>query len=149
MRAAGQVFGVQPNILSSISNAFSALQNQSFTAGGRNEILQTLGDVNVQSGQLVATQTAAISAALQAQLTATTAQQDKEAYVTALTTAQEQAGIQAACTAAANTGTGITIPACNNPSGNGVNGGGGFLIPGSNTPITPTSYVTTGNGASN
>jgi hypothetical protein len=54
-----------------------------------------------------------LSAALQAMLTYQTAQADRESYVRRLTTAQEQAGIQATCGAAAATGYPI-VPACQN-----------------------------------
>jgi hypothetical protein len=49
----------------------------------------------------------------QAMLTHQTAQADREAYVRRLTTAQEKAGIQAACGAAAATGY-PAVAACQN-----------------------------------
>lgn len=104
MRQAANILNLQPNQLQNSGATLAALESQATNSNSRNAILQTLAGTTAATGQLVATQQGALTAAMQAMLTYDTAKADREAYTVALTTAQERAGIQAACTADAATG---------------------------------------------
>jgi P-type conjugative transfer protein TrbJ len=104
MTQAANILNLQPNQLQNSSATLAALETQATSSGSRNAILQTLAGSTAATGQLVATQQGAVTAALQGILAYDTAQADREAYTVSLTTAQEQAGMQSVCAAAAATG---------------------------------------------
>jgi P-type conjugative transfer protein TrbJ len=111
MGAAAKILQQQQTSLKTNAATLASLQSQALGTGGRQATLQTLAGLEATIGQQIQSQQGTLTAALQAMLTYQTAQADREAYVRRLTTAQEQAGIQATCGAAAATGF-PTVPAC-------------------------------------
>lgn len=104
------LLNLQPSQLQNSSATLAALQSQAASSNSRNAILQALAGTTATTGQLVGTQLSTLSAVMQAQLTATTAAADREAYRAAYTALEEQAALQADCTAAASVG--AFPPAC-------------------------------------
>jgi len=113
MRAAAEILEQQQTSLKTNATTLAELHNQALGTGGRQATLQTLAGIEATIGQQIQSQQATLSGALQAMLTHQTAQADRDAYVRRLTTAQEKAGIQAACGAAAATGY-PAVAACQN-----------------------------------
>jgi P-type conjugative transfer protein TrbJ len=112
MQQVGNLLNLQPSQLQNSSATLAALQAQAQSSNSRNAILQALAGTTATTGQLVGTQLSTISALMQAQLTAATAGADRQAYRAAYTALEEQAALQADCTAAASVG--ANPPACQN-----------------------------------
>jgi P-type conjugative transfer protein TrbJ len=112
MRQVGTLLNLQPAQLQNSSATLAALQSQAASSNSRNAILQALAGTTATTGQLLGTQLSTLSALMQAQLTAQTAATDREAYKAAYTAIEEQAALQADCTAAASVG--ANPPACQN-----------------------------------
>ena len=110
MRQVANLLNLQPSQLQNSSATLAALQSQAASSNSRNAILQALAGTTATTGQLVGTQLSTLSAVMQAQLTATTAEADREAYKAAYTAIEEQAALQADCAAA--TSVGASPPAC-------------------------------------
>lgn len=112
VRQVANLLNLQPSQLQNSSATLAALQAQAASSNSRNAILQALAGTTATTGQLLGTQLSTLSALMQAQLTATTAAADREAYRAAYTAMEEQAALQADCTAAASVG--ASPPACQN-----------------------------------
>ncbi len=110
VRQVANLLNLQPAQLQNSSATLAALQSQAASSNSRNAILQALAGTTATTGQLVGTQLSTLSAVMQAQLTATTAAADREAYKAAYTALEEQAALQADCAAAASVG--ANPPAC-------------------------------------
>jgi P-type conjugative transfer protein TrbJ len=110
VRQVASLLNLQPAQLQNSSATLAALQSQAASSNSRNAILQALAGTTATTGQLVGTQLSTLSAVMQAQLTATTAAADREAYKAAYTAIEEQAALQADCAAAASVG--AFPPAC-------------------------------------
>ena len=110
VRQVASLLNLQPAQLQNSSATLAALQSQAAISNSRNAILQALAGTTATTGQLLGTQLSTLSALMQAQLTATTAAADREAYRAAYTALEEQAALQADCTAAASVG--ASPPAC-------------------------------------
>ncbi len=110
MQQVGNLLNLQPSQLQNSSATLAALQAQASSSNSRNAILQALAGTTATTGQLIGTQLSTISALMQAQLTAKTAETDRQAYKAAYTALEEQAALQADCAAASSVG--ASPPAC-------------------------------------
>lgn len=104
VQAAGNVLGAQQTDLVNAANNLDTLQQQGLATVGRQQTLQTLNGAAASIGQTAQHAEATNAALQQAIITAELRKADMDAYVRNLSNQQEQAGMQAACSAASSTG---------------------------------------------
>jgi P-type conjugative transfer protein TrbJ len=138
INAAGNTIDQSHRVILQQTTQLDAFQRQAAEADGIKQVLQANAGIAATVGNQLAVQHAALVTPMQALVTAEARRADREAAIEAQSRGTENAGRQAACSAAASIGVGTTVAGCTNlaaPAATGVS-------PGSPVPPAPAaSYV--------